>query len=62
VKSPAKARPAIMPTLEQLGATSDAWGMGVAAGAPRDREAIVTLLALMLRGLLKAAPRAGANA
>ena len=62
MKSPATVRPATMPTLEQLGATSGASGVGAAAGAPRDREAIVTLLALMLRGLLSGAQSVGANA
>jgi hypothetical protein len=47
---------------KQLGVTSGAWGSPSAVGAPRDRDAIVALLALMLRGLLRGAPRAGATA
>ncbi len=61
MKSPATRHPSTMPTLaERLGPTSNA--TGAAAGAARDRDAIVALLALMLRGLLTGAPRARANA
>jgi hypothetical protein len=59
VKSPAPRHAATWLATQQPGVTS---GACAAAGAPRDREAIVTLLALMLRGLLTGAPRAGANA
>ncbi len=70
VTSPATLHPSTLPTLERLGLTSSASGTGTAAGtatgtvvgAPRDGEAIVALLALMLRGLLTSATCAGANA
>ena len=62
MKSPATPHPSSMPTPERLSPTSNASGTGTAASAPRDREAIVALLALMLRGLLSGVPGAGANA
>jgi hypothetical protein len=62
VKSPATPYPSGMPTLERFGPAGSASGTGTAASAPRDREAIVALLALMLRGLLSGVPGAGANA
>ena len=62
VKSPATPRPSTILEAQQLGATSGTSGSCTAVSAPRDREAIVALLALMLRGLLSGAQSVGANA
>jgi len=62
VSSPATLHPASLPTFERLGPASGASAAGGAAGAAPQGDAIVALLALMLRGLLTGAPHAGVNA